>query len=341
MRFTLQQIASLIQGQIDGDPELIINGPGKIEEAGQGQITFLGNEKYEHYIYESKATAIIVDESFQPKSKIAAALIRVPNVYQALAVLMNHFQSSISAEPIVSRLSSVGENTFIGTETSIGDFCIIKKDVNIGNNCILYGQNFIGDHVTIGDNTIIYPGVKIYHNCEIGSNCIIHANTVIGSDGFGFAMDDQGKFSKIPQTGNVKIHDYVEIGANTVIDRASMGSTIIEKGVKLDNLIQIAHNVTIGAHSVIAAQSGISGSTKIGSKCMIGGQVGIVGHIDIAEGTQIQAQSGVASSVKEKNSKLYGYPALDYTQYLRAYAIFKKLPDMANQLRVIKEKLNI
>jgi UDP-3-O-[3-hydroxymyristoyl] glucosamine N-acyltransferase len=341
MQFTLKQIASLVQGRVDGDPEMFITGPAKIEEADSGQITFLGNEKYEHYIYGSKATAIIVDESFQPKHKITSALIRVPNVYQALAILMNHFQSNISSEPVVSGLASVSENAVIGTGTSIGDFCIVKKGVSIGKNCILYGQNFIGDNVTIGDNSIIYPGVKIYHNCEIGSNCIIHANSVIGSDGFGFAVDEHGKFSKIPQTGNVKIMDHVEIGANSVIDRASMGSTLIENGVKLDNLIQIAHNVTIGAHSVIAAQTGISGSTKIGSKCMIGGQVGIVGHIEIAEGTQIQAQSGVASSVKEKNSKLYGYPALDYSQYLRSYAIFKKLPDMANQLRMLKEKLDM
>ncbi len=340
MQITAQIIADILNGELIGDPKSVITGPGKIEKAEAGQITFLGNLKYKEYIYDTHASVVLVDRDFLAEKPIAATLIKVDNVYNALAILMEKFNTTLSVYDGISSTSAIDASAIIGNDVKIDDYVIIKKNVKIGDKTILYGHVFIGDNVKIGQNTIIYPGVKIYHNCIIGDNCIIQANSVIGSDGFGFATDEKGNFKKIPQTGNVIVENNVEIGSNTVIDRASMGSTIIQNGAKLDNLIQIAHNVTIGRNTAMAAQAGIAGSTQIGNNCMIGGQVGIVGHLKIADGTMIQAQSGIASSVKTPQSKLYGTPAIDYSNYLKSYAYFKKLPDLAHQMRQLQIEID-
>ncbi|MFZ1703751.1 MAG: UDP-3-O-(3-hydroxymyristoyl)glucosamine N-acyltransferase [Saprospiraceae bacterium] len=340
MHISAQELANIIEGVVEGDALTSVNSPAKIEEAVGGQFTFLGNAKYEPYIYKTKASIVLVSEDFIPKQVLTTTLIRVSNVYVALSKLMDYFKQGLSYVIEVSELAKVDDSVLIGSSSSIGEFCIVKKGVNIGSNCILHGQNFIGDNVKIGNNVIIYPGVKVYQNCQIGDNCIIHANAVIGSDGFGFAAVS-GDYNKISQIGNVVIGNNVEIGANTVIDRATMGSTIIKDGVKLDNLIQVGHNVLIGNNTVIAAQTGIAGSTKIGENCIIGGQVGFMGHIDVAPGVMIQAKSGIGSNVKEPNSKLYGYPAMDYQAYLKSYAYFKKLPDIVAQMRSIAKELDM
>lgn len=340
MQITALHIAKLINGVVDGNPDVVITGPSKIEEGQPGTITFLANPKYKDYIYSTQASVVLVSSDFDVEKEISATLIRVENVYAALAVLMERFNSGISLNATVAATAVIDTSVILGSDVAIDDYVIIKRNVKIGNNTKIYGHVFVGDHVEIGADVTIYPGVKIYHNCKIGDRCVIHANTVIGSDGFGFAKDENGNYKKIPQTGNVVLENDVEIGSNTVIDRASMGSTTIKEGVKLDNLIQIAHNVTIGKNTAIAAQAGVAGSTAIGQNCLIGGQVGIVGHIQIADGTMIQAQSGVASSVKQNDSKLYGYPAIDYQTYLKSYAYFKKLPDIVHQLRMIQSQLD-
>ncbi|MBK8053801.1 MAG: UDP-3-O-(3-hydroxymyristoyl)glucosamine N-acyltransferase [Saprospiraceae bacterium] len=340
MEYSAVQIASWVDGEIEGDASVSIFSPSKIEDANKGTITFLGNKKYTEYIYNTSASIVLVDKAFVAEKTIKPTLIRVDNVYASLAILMEKFNSSMSIHKGISNLASIASGAMIGEDTCIDDFVIVKPYVKIGKNTKIFGQVFIGDGAEIGDNVVLYPGVKIYHNCIVGNNCIIHANVVIGSDGFGFARNDTGGFEKIPQTGNVILEDNVEIGSNTVIDRASIGSTIIKKGAKLDNLIQVAHNVTVGHHTVIAAQTGISGSTQIGDGCMIGGQAGLAGHIKIAEGTLIQAQSGVASST-EKGAKLYGSPALDYQNYLKSYAYFKRLPEIIQQLREIQTKVDV
>lgn len=340
MELSAYQIATLVNGKIEGDGTVKIYGPSRIEEGIPGTLTFLGNKKYTEYIYSTQASIVIIDNEFCLDKNVNSTLIRVENVYAALALLMEKFGSSISVTLGISKLASIHDTVRLGNNIAIDDFVIVKNNASIGNNTKIYGQVFIGDNVEIGENVIIMPGVKIYHNCKIGNNCIIHANTVIGSDGFGFAKNNEGVFEKIAQNGNVIIEDDVEIGSNVVIDRASIGATIIKKGAKLDNLIQVAHNVTIGQNTVIAAQTGISGSTQIGDRCMIGGQVGIVGHIKIADGAMIQAQSGIASSIKDKGSKWYGSPALDYQNYLKSYAYFKKLPEIIKQLHEIENKLD-
>jgi UDP-3-O-[3-hydroxymyristoyl] glucosamine N-acyltransferase len=340
MQVSVTELANIIDGRIEGNPDILVHSPARIEEANEGQFTFLGNPKYDQYIYTTKASVVLVNEDFVAKSALSSTLIRVDNVYFALSKLMNYFQQTISFSPEVSQLAQVDDSAIIAGNTSIGEFSIIKKGVVIGQNSVLHGQNFIGDNVKIGENVLIYPGVKIYQNCQIGNNCIIHANAVIGSDGFGFASVS-GDYNKISQIGNVIIGNNVEIGANTVIDRASMGSTIIKDGVKLDNLIQVGHNVVIGNNTVIAAQTGVAGSTKIGENCVIGGQVGFMGHIEVASGVMIQAKSGIGSNIKEPNSKLYGYPAMEYQSYLKSYAYFKKLPEIVSQLRQLEKELDV
>jgi UDP-3-O-[3-hydroxymyristoyl] glucosamine N-acyltransferase len=340
MQITAKNIAQLIDGVVVGDPSAPITGPSKIEDGQPGTITFLANPKYKEYIYTTKASVVLVSSDFTPEKEINATLIKVENVYACLAILMEKFNSSLSIKSEIASTAVIDPTVILKENVAIDDFVIIKPHVKIGQNTKIFGQVFIGDRVEIGQDVIIYPGVKIYHNCKIGDRCIIHANTVIGSDGFGFAKDDQGNFKKIPQTGNVVLENDVEIGSNTVIDRASMGSTIIKEGAKLDNLIQIAHNVTVGRNTAIAAQTGVAGSTTIGNECLIGGQVGMAGHISIADGALIQAQSGLASSIKEVNSKLYGSPAIEYQTYLKSYAYFKKLPEIVHQLRLIQSQID-
>ncbi len=336
MTFSALQIAALINGKTEGNANISVTSFGKIEEAEDGQLAFLANPKYEEYLYSTKASVIIINEALELKQPVTATLIRVPDAYTAFAKLLSTYQQMIQQqltgvqEPVyISASASYGENVFIGAFAYLGD------NVKVGNNTKIYPNVYLGNNVKIGDNSIIHPGVKIYHDCLIGSNVVIHAGTVIGSDGFGFAPQADGSFKKVPQIGNVIIEDNVEIGANATIDRATIGSTIIRSGAKLDNLIQIAHNVEIGNSTVVAAQSGISGSTKVGKGVMIGGQVGIVGHINIGDGAKINAQSGVSKSV-EAGKAVTGSPAHDYTSALRSQAISRKLPELEKRIKELE-----
>lgn len=338
MNLTAKAIAELLGGIVEGNEQEIITHPGKIEVAQAGAITFLSNPKYESYIYKTNASAVLVSDDFIPTKKVDATLIKVKDVYSAITIFLKFYEQSFHPEQGISSLSFIHQTAQLGTETTVGDFTSISSDVIIGKKCRIYPQVFIGVGTKIGNNVTIYPGVKIYHDCQIGDNCILQANAVIGSDGFGFAPQADGSYQKIPQVGRVILEDDVEIGANTVIDRATMGATIIRKGTKLDNLIQIAHNVTVGKDTVIAAQAGIAGSTRIGNQCQIGGQAGFVGHIEVADGVKVQAQSGVAASIKEEGRKVYGYPALSYQDYLRAYALFRQLPDLEKRIRELERK---
>ncbi len=339
MQLSAREIAALLNGTIEGDPDAQVSRPGKIEEGGVGVITFLANDKYEEFAYTTTASVLLVNKDFKPKRPIAATLIRVDNVYDSLSFLLEQFSGRSASNTGISEQSFIHPAAKVGERISIGAFTIIEEGAIVGDNCQIGAQVYIGKGVSLGKNVVLHPGVRILHNCQIGDNCVIHPNVVIGSDGFGFALQADGAYKKIPQTGIVIIGNNVEIGAGTTIDRATMGATIIHNGVKLDNLIQIAHNVEIGENTVIAAQTGIAGSTKIGKNCRIGGQVGFVGHLTIADGTQVQAQSGVASSVKEPNSALFGYPALPYMDYIRAYTVFKKLPELYKTLRQLQKKI--
>ena len=338
MQFSAAQIAMMINGKVEGNADASVASFGKIEEAIEGQLAFLANPKYEEYLYTTKASIIIVNDTQELKEPITAALIRVTDAYTAFATLLDKYQqiqtqqlSGIQQPAYIDTTSKIGENVFIGAFAYIGEKAILGSGVKIFPNA------YVGNNVVIGDNSILHPGVKIYHNCIIGKNVTIHSGTVIGGDGFGCAPQADGSFKKVPQIGNVIIEDNVEIGSNATIDRATIGSTIIRSGAKLDNLLQIAHNVEVGSNAVIAAQSGISGSTKIGKNVMIGGQVGIVGHIQIADGTKINAQSGVSKSIKTPNTAVTGSPAYDYTAALRSQAIARKLPDMEKRLKELEQ----
>ncbi|MBL0136731.1 MAG: UDP-3-O-(3-hydroxymyristoyl)glucosamine N-acyltransferase [Chitinophagaceae bacterium] len=337
MTFTASQIALMIQGKIEGNETAAVSSFGKIEEAVAGQLSFLANPKYEEYLYTTGASIIIINNNLELKQPVSATLIRVPDAYTAFATLLTQYQK-IATQQLngIQEPSYISKTTKMGTQVFIGAFVYTGENVQIGNNVKLFPQVYIGNNVTIGDNTIIHPGVKIYHECRIGSNVIIHAGTVIGSDGFGFAPQADGSFQKVPQIGNVIIEDGVEIGSNSTIDRATIGSTIIRAGAKLDNLIQIAHNVEVGNNTVIAAQSGVSGSTKLGKNVMIGGQVGIVGHLQIADGSKINAQSGVSKSIKTPNTAVTGSPAFDYTAALRSQAVARNLPEMEKRIKELE-----
>src|SRR5690606_20640587 len=315
----------------------------KIEEGRAGAISFLANPKYEQYLYSSQSSVIIVNESLSLREEVSATLLRVPDAYQAFATLMQTYQALLEGEQNktgIEQPAFIHESVVLGEDVYVGAFAYISSGVTLGNKVKIHPGAFIGKGVHIGANSIIHAGVKIYEKCVIGSKVLLHAGCVIGADGFGFAEQEDGSYKKIPQMGNVLIEDDVEIGAGTTIDRATLGSTIIRKGVKLDNLIQIAHNVEIGAGTVIAAQTGISGSTKIGKHCIIGGQVGIVGHIQIADGTKINAQSGVAKSITEPNQVITGSPAFDYRSALKSQAVFRHLPELTQDVNRIKKKLN-
>ena len=334
MQLTAQQIATLIQGTIEGNPDVTISNVAKIEDAAEGFLSFVANPKYEEFLYNSKASIIIVNESLKLEKPVSPTLIRVKDAYSSFALLLEKYneikskegKTGIDPTAVVSATAQVGKDVYIGAMSYIGDNVTIEDGARIYPGC------YVGDNASIGKDTIIYAGVKIYDSCVVGSKVIIHSGTIIGSDGFGFAPQKDGTYRKIPQIGNVVIEDNVEIGSNTTVDRATMGSTIIRKGVKLDNLIQIAHNVEIGENTVIAAQTGISGSTKIGRNCVIGGQVGSVGHIQIADFTSINAQSGLAKSVTTPNTALTGSPAYDYKSSLKSQAIFRNLPDLQYKL---------
>jgi UDP-3-O-[3-hydroxymyristoyl] glucosamine N-acyltransferase len=340
MQFSAVQIAQIIGGIIEGNAEVSVASFGKIEEAVAGQLAFLANPKYEEYLYTTKADIIIINEAQVLKEPLAATLIKVPDAYSAFALLLRQYER-LQAQQMVGIQEPVYIHATVkkGEGIFIGAFAYIGENVTIGDGVKIYPNAYIGNNVTIGEKSIIHPGVKIYHDCIIGSRVVIHAGTVVGGDGFGFAPQPDGSFKKIPQMGNVIIEDYVEIGSNTTIDRATMGSTIIKEGAKLDNLLQIAHNVEVGNNTVIAAQSGVSGSTKIGNNVMIGGQVGIVGHLTIADGSKINAQSGVSKSMKTPNQIVTGSPAHDYTAALRSQALMRKLPELEKRVKELEEMI--
>ncbi len=340
MQLSAREIAELLSGSVEGDSEVKVGRPSKIEEGGPGTIAFLGNEKYEPYAYTTTASVLLVDRNFRPRKPVSATLIRVADVYASIATLFEHFAEQLQpgAAAVVSESAAIDHSAELGPEVAVGDFCVIEAGVKIGRHSRIHPQVFIGKGAVIGESVTLFPGVRIMPGCRVGDRSVLHANVVIGSDGFGFAPQPNGTYQKVAQLGNVIVENDVEIGANTTIDRATLGSTIIRAGVKLDNLIQVGHNVEIGENTVIAAQAGIAGSTKIGKNCRIGGQVGFVGHIKIADGVQIQAQSGIASSVETPGQALFGSPAIEYNNYLRSFAVFKQLPALWRRLQKLERQ---
>jgi len=337
MQFPAAQIALIVSGKIDGDPNAAVSSFGKIEEAKEGQLTFFANPKYEEFLYSTNASIIIINEGYELKQPISATLIRVPDAYTAFATLLGKYQeimqqqlTGIQQPSYIAKSATHGENVFIGAFAYLGD------NVKVGNNTKIYPNAYIGNNVTIGDNTVIHPGVKIYHDCKVGNQVTIHAGTVIGSDGFGFAPQADGTLKKVPQLGNVVIEDQVEIGANATIDRATIGSTLIRSGAKLDNLIQIAHNVEVGNFTVIAAQAGVSGSTKIGKGVMIGGQAGLAGHLQVADGSKINAQAGLGKSLKTPGTAVTGSPAYDYNKAIRSQSMARNLPELEKRIQELE-----
>ncbi len=339
MKFTANQIAGILEGDIEGNPDVEVFKLSKIEEGTEGSLTFLANPKYTSFIYSTKASVTIVNKTFEAEESLSTTLIRVEDAYKSFSKLLEYYNQvklnkiGIDKPVFISDSAKYGNNIYIGAFTYIGDNAIIGKNVKI------YPNVYIGDNVKIADDVIVFSGAKIYSETIIGNNCVVHSGAIIGADGFGFAPNEKGEYQKVPQTGNVIIEDNVDIGAGTTIDRATLGSTIIRKGVKLDNQIQIAHNVEIDENTVIAAQTGIAGSTKIGKNCMIGGQVGIVGHIVIGNRVRIQAQSGIGRNVKD-DEVLQGSPALNYGDYNKSYVYFKNLPKLANSIQNIEKKIN-
>lgn len=338
MEFSAQQIADFLHGEVLGNPDTKVNNVSKIDDNIPGTLTFLSNPKYAHYAYTSQASIILVNKDFTPEHPIKTTLIKVEDAYQSLASLLQLVDSFKKNKSGIEDMSYVSASAQIGQNPYIGAFSYIGDNVQLGENVKIYPQSFIGDNVTIGDNVIVFAGAKIYADCTIGNRCIIHSGAVIGADGFGFAPTDDGSYNKIPQIGNVILEDDVEIGANTTVDRATMGSTVIRKGVKLDNLIMIAHNVEIGKNTVIAAQAGIAGSSKIGENCMFGGQVGIAGHIHIENNVKLTAQAGVIANIKE-NAVFMGAPAIPMMQYNKAYVYFRKLPELVRTIDTLQKEI--
>lgn len=332
MQLSAKFLAELLRGEIEGDPNALVSKPSRIEEGGEGTISFLGNDKYEQYAYQTTASILLVSRDFIPRQPIRATLIRVDNVYQSVALLLEKFGQQQAESAEVAPSAVVHEQATIGAGVSIGPAAVVEAGVQVGDGSRIGAQVYLGPNVRIGKEVLLYPGVRIMKDCEIGDRCIIHPNTVIGSDGFGFAPQADGAFKKVIHVGNVVIESDVEIGANCAIDRGSIGSTLIRKGAKLDNLVHIAHNVEVGEHTALAGQVGIAGSAKIGSHCMVGGQVGIAGHIQIADRTQVQAQSGISSNIKTAGTALFGSPALPYRDFIRSFIIFKKLPELYRRL---------
>ena len=339
MKFTAQQIAGILEGDIEGNPDVEVSKLSKIEEGTKGSLTFLANPKYTSYIYSTKASITIVNKTFEPEHDISTTLIKVDDAYKSFSQLLEYYNQvknnkvGIEQPSFKSESASHGENVYLGAFSYLGD------NVTLGDNVKIYPHAYIGDNVTIGNNTTIFSGVKLYSETEVGNNCIINSGAIIGADGFGFTPDENGEFKKIPQTGNVIIEDNVDIGSATTIDRATLGSTIIRKGVKLDNQIQIAHNVEIDEHTVIAAQTGIAGSTKVGKNCLIGGQVGVAGHLTIGNNVKVQAQTGIGHRVKD-GEKLYGSPAIDYGNYVKSYVHFKNLPELVKKINDLEKKVD-
>lgn len=339
MNFTARIIAESLNGAVDGNPDEIVKDVAKIEEGAPGSLSFLANPKYEKYIYTTKASVVIVNKDFKPEREVTATLIRVNNAYEAFASLLDLYEKNKPRKTGIAKMSSISENAEVGKDVYVGEFAVISAGAKIGNNVQIYPQVYVGEHVTVGDHTVLYPGVKIYHECSVGSHCVLHAGVIIGADGFGFVPNEENNYRKVPQVGTVIIEDHVEVGANTTIDRATMGSTIVRKGVKLDNLIMVAHNVEIGDNTVIAGQSGIAGSTRIGKNCMLAGQVGLIGHINIADGVKIAAQSGIIKDIRKEGVAIQGSPGMDFREYYKSYAIFRKLPQLSEQIRDLEKEM--
>jgi UDP-3-O-[3-hydroxymyristoyl] glucosamine N-acyltransferase len=337
MQFTAQEISLLLNGTVEGDPSVQVHQLAKIEDGTPGSLSFLANPKYEQYLYTTNASVVIVNNDLQLTGAVKATLIRVENAYSSFSVLLEQYNTIKLNKKGIEEPNFIHPTAQIGTDLYIGAFAYIGLNAKIGNNCKIYPNVNIADNVTIGDNVTLFSGVTIYFDCVIGNNVIVHSGAVIGSDGFGFAPNPDGTYTKIAQIGNVILEDDVEVGSNTTIDRATMGSTVIRKGVKLDNLIQIAHNVEIGANTVIAAQSGISGSTKIGENVIMGGQVGLVGHISIANRTQFQAQSGVSRSITEEGKKWAGTPAAPYNANMRSNVVISRLPELEKRINELEK----
>lgn len=339
MKFTAQQIAGILDGEVVGNPDVEVFQLSKIEEGTNGSLTFLSNPKYNNYIYSTQASVTIVNMSFTPESPITTTLIKVEDAYGAFSKILTFYDQVKHNKIGIEQPSAISENVVYGDNFYLGSFGYIGNNVKIGNDVKIYPNSFIGDNVEIGNNVIIFAGARIYSDTKIGNYCSIHSGAIIGADGFGFAPMEDGTYTKIPQIGNVIIEDYVDIGAATTVDRATMGSTIIRKGVKLDNQIQVAHNVEIGENTVIAAQTGVAGSTKIGRNCMIGGQVGISGHLTIGNNVRIQAQSGIGRNVKD-DEIVQGSPAFNYSDFSKSYVHFKNLPKIIAEFEELKKKID-
>ena len=339
MKFTATQIAELLSGKVEGNPNAEVWNVAKIEEGAPGMLSFLANPKYTHCIYETQSSVVIVNDDFVPTAPIKSTLIRVPDAYASFAKLLAFYDQMSQNKQGSSSMAFVSSTAKCGENVYLGEFAFVGENAKIGNNVKVYPQVYVGDNCVVGDNTVLYPGVKLYRNTVVGQNCILHAGVVIGADGFGFAPQADGHYEKIPQVGNVVIEDNVEIGANTTIDRSTMGSTRIHKGVKLDNLIHLAHNVEIGENSALAAQVGVSGSTRLGKNCVVGGQSGFVGHINIADGSQFGGQSGIMGSIKEENQAFMGTPIQPLRQYLVSNARFRHIDEMARKLDALEKEL--
>ena len=336
MEFTASQIAGILEGEVEGNPEVAVHKLSKIEEGEAGSLTFLANPKYTPFIYRTEASIIIVNRDFVPEQELNSTLIKVDDAYKSFSKLLAYYNQVKNNKSGIENPVYISESAKYGEGLYLGAFSYVGNNVTIGSNVKIYPNVYIGDNVSIGDNTVVFAGAKIYSETSIGKDCVIHSGVILGADGFGFTPDENGEFSKVPQTGNVVLEDHVDVGAGTTIDRATLGSTVLRRGVKLDNQIQIAHNVEIGEHTVIAAQTGIAGSTKIGKNCMIGGQVGIVGHIVIGDRVKIQAQSGISRNIKD-DEVLQGSPALNYGDYNKSYVHFRNLPRLVQRIEGLEQ----
>ena len=338
MQFTAEMIAAALSGEVVGNKDATVSTVSSIDGGKAGSLAYLTNPKYEQYIYTTEASIVLVDKSFEPKSEVKTTLVKVANVGECVLNLLEMYNATKPRKTGISKMASINEGATLGEGCYVGDFAVVERGAKIGDNVQFYPQCYIGDNVTIGEGTKIYPGVKIYEGCKIGKNCILHAGAVIGADGFGFAPREDGTFAKIPQLGIVIIEDNVEIGANTCVDRAKTDATIVHSGVKLDNLIQLGHNVEVGANTVMSAQVGIAGTTKVGSNCFIAGQVGIADHVTVGNGVKIGSKSGIDKNVPDGEIR-FGYPALPGVQYHRSFAVFRQLPDMAYTLRALEKSV--
>ncbi|GET27496.1 UDP-3-O-(3-hydroxymyristoyl)glucosamine N-acyltransferase [Prolixibacter sp. NT017] len=338
MEFSANDIAGLLGGEVEGDGSVKVNNVSKIDQGIPGTLAFLANPAYAKYIYTTKASVVLVNRDFKPEDELSCTLIRVDDAYASIAKLLNYYEQSKPKKVGIEQPSFISESATVGEQLYVGAFAYIGENATIGKNVKIYPNVYIGDGVTVGDDTILYAGVKVYAGCKVGKNCILHAGSVVGSDGFGFAPTSDGSYDKIAQVGNVEIRDNVEIGSNTTIDCATMGSTVINEGVKIDNLVQIAHNVEVGKNTVIVAQVGVAGSAKIGENCMIGGQVGIAGHIRIGNNVKVGAQSGISNNVKD-NSTIFGTPAFGHRDFMKSYAVFKNLPQLRSDVIELGRKI--